>query len=165
MHTKPMRAKKRKAISPVIATVILIAITLIASIAIAGFVFGLFGSFTSTAQISVIATYIPANLVSTTSGSTTTGTYSCVTSGSPSGAYIELQDSGTSSASVNAISITFGGSTYQLSGSQCSVSAGGSEYVSLNIVVPSKLPTSGTQFVGTATMSNGAQVPFSGTFQ
>jgi flagellin-like protein len=43
--------KKRKAVSPVLATVILIAITLIAAIAIAGFVFGLFGSFTSTAQV------------------------------------------------------------------------------------------------------------------
>src|SRR5437870_4250867 len=43
---------KRKAVSPVLATVILIAITLIAAIAIAGFVFGLFGSFTSSAQVS-----------------------------------------------------------------------------------------------------------------
>jgi len=39
--------RRRKAISPVLATVILIAITLIAAIAIAGFVFGLFGTFTS----------------------------------------------------------------------------------------------------------------------
>jgi len=40
-------ARRRRAISPVLATVILIAITLIAAIAIAGFVFGLFGTFTS----------------------------------------------------------------------------------------------------------------------
>lgn len=39
--------KPRKGINPVAATVILIAITLTAAIAIAGFVFGLFGSFTS----------------------------------------------------------------------------------------------------------------------
>ncbi|MGP8057559.1 MAG: archaellin/type IV pilin N-terminal domain-containing protein [Nitrososphaerales archaeon] len=43
--------KKRKAISPVLATVILIAITLIAAIAVAGFVFGLFGTFTSSANL------------------------------------------------------------------------------------------------------------------
>jgi len=48
--------RRRKAISPVLATVILIAITLIAAIAIAGFVFGLFGTFTSGAnlQLSIV---------------------------------------------------------------------------------------------------------------
>ena len=45
--------RKQQAISPVLATVILIAITLIAAVAIAGFVFGLFGSFTKTAQVSL----------------------------------------------------------------------------------------------------------------
>jgi len=47
--------RKRKAISPVLATVILIAITLIAAIAVAGFVFGLFGTFTSSATLSIQA--------------------------------------------------------------------------------------------------------------
>ena len=50
-----VKKSNRKAISPVLATVILIAITLIAAIAIAGFVFGLFGTFTNTAQISASA--------------------------------------------------------------------------------------------------------------
>ena len=45
--------RKRKAISPVLATVILIAITLIAAIAIAGFVFGLFGTFTNGANLQI----------------------------------------------------------------------------------------------------------------
>jgi len=50
-------ARRRRGISPVLATVILIAITLIAAIAIAGFVFGLFGTFTSSAnlQLSVVS--------------------------------------------------------------------------------------------------------------
>ena len=43
--------RSRKATSPVLATVILIAITLIAAIAISGFVVGLFGTLTSTAQV------------------------------------------------------------------------------------------------------------------
>ena len=55
------RGKKRKAISPVLATVILIAITLIAAIAVAGFVFGLFGSFTSGPRVSMVS----ANLAHT----------------------------------------------------------------------------------------------------
>jgi len=54
---------RRKGISPVLATVILIAITLIAAIAIAGFVFGLFGTFTSSArlQLSVVSCYSQGN--------------------------------------------------------------------------------------------------------
>src|ERR1700719_4065226 len=50
------RKNARKAISPILATVILIAITLIAAIAIAGFAFGLFGTFTSSAnpEVSVV---------------------------------------------------------------------------------------------------------------
>src|SRR5215469_4940709 len=52
MNFQKFKKQKKKAISPVLATVILIAITLIAAIAIAGFVFGLFGTFTSTAQVS-----------------------------------------------------------------------------------------------------------------
>jgi len=56
---KIINHKRRKAISPVLATVILIAITLIAAIAVAGFVFGLFGTFTSSAtlQLSVVSCY------------------------------------------------------------------------------------------------------------
>ncbi|MGP8125027.1 MAG: archaellin/type IV pilin N-terminal domain-containing protein [Nitrososphaerales archaeon] len=47
---------KRKAISPILATVILIAITLVAAVAIAGFVFGLFGTFTSSANLQLVST-------------------------------------------------------------------------------------------------------------
>ncbi|MGP8125026.1 MAG: archaellin/type IV pilin N-terminal domain-containing protein [Nitrososphaerales archaeon] len=50
MMTKK-RFSKKKAISPILATVILIAITLVAAVAISGFVFGLFGTFTSSANL------------------------------------------------------------------------------------------------------------------
>jgi len=91
-------AKRRRAISPVLATVILIAITLIAAIAIAGFVFGLFGTFTSTARVQASVTscswtspsetcnliltntgnantFATASCSITTKGATTTGAY------------------------------------------------------------------------------------------
>jgi archaeal type IV pilus assembly protein PilA len=58
MNFEKVRKQKRKAISPVLATVILIAITLIAAVAIAGFVFGLFGSFTSSATLSVSSSQV-----------------------------------------------------------------------------------------------------------
>jgi len=73
--------KRRRAISPVLATVILIAITLIAAIAIAGFVFGLFGTFTSTARVQASATNCSWNganevctLILTNSGNANTAT-------------------------------------------------------------------------------------------
>jgi len=72
---------KRKAISPVLATVILIAITLIAAIAIAGFVFGLFGTFTATARVQASVTTCTWNgtnmvctLILTNSGNANTAT-------------------------------------------------------------------------------------------
>ena len=46
-----VRFGRRKAISPVLATVVLIAMTLISAISVSGFVFGLFGNFTSSAQV------------------------------------------------------------------------------------------------------------------
>ncbi len=46
---------ERKAISPIIATVLIIAVTLIAAVAIGGFVFGIFGSASNTAQVEVTA--------------------------------------------------------------------------------------------------------------
>jgi len=72
---------KRKAISPVLATVILIAITLIAAVAIAGFVFGLFGTFTATARVQASVTSCAWNgtnevctLILTNSGNANTAT-------------------------------------------------------------------------------------------
>src|SRR2546427_11477702 len=79
-----LHGRKRKAISPVLATVILIAITLIAAIAIAGFVFGLFGSFTSSAQVQAsvtsctyAATIESCTVQATNSGSANTSASTC----------------------------------------------------------------------------------------
>ncbi|MDG6974340.1 MAG: type IV pilin N-terminal domain-containing protein, partial [Nitrososphaerota archaeon] len=45
--------RQRKGISPIIATVLIIAATLIAFAAVAGYIFGLFGSSTKSAQAQV----------------------------------------------------------------------------------------------------------------
>jgi flagellin-like protein len=82
---------RRKAISPVLATVILIAITLIAATAIAGFVFGLFGSFTSSAQVSAVQASLPSTIVS------------------PAG--LTVQNMGTSNADADNLTLTYGGVT------------------------------------------------------
>ncbi|MEM0321963.1 MAG: archaellin/type IV pilin N-terminal domain-containing protein, partial [Thermoprotei archaeon] len=49
------RRSGRRAISPVIATIILIAITIVIAIAVAGWVFGLFGSYSKTQAATILA--------------------------------------------------------------------------------------------------------------
>ena len=141
-------AKRRKAISPVLATVILIAITLIAAIAIAGFVFGLFGSFTSTARVTV-------NAVALAHGATPGGT-------------MVAYNSGTSNANANGITLTYGGQTCPaaITGSPVAITAGTAPGITLPITAGSctTASVSGQSFTGMLSMSNGAQVPFSGVF-
>jgi flagellin-like protein len=146
------RRKQRKAVSPVLATVILIAITLIAAVAIAGFVFGLFGSFTSTAQVSI------------TNVSCSAGSRLCT---------LTLTNSGTASTySGTSGTITFGGQTYTM---QCGPTATSSTASAGTAVITagqsatiycswSTSAQAGQQFVGTVSLGNGGQVQFSGTF-
>ncbi|MBI3858691.1 MAG: type IV pilin N-terminal domain-containing protein [Thaumarchaeota archaeon] len=55
------RYTRKRAISPVLATVILIAITLVAAVAIATFVFGLFGTSISGPTLSIISSSVACN--------------------------------------------------------------------------------------------------------
>ena len=52
--------RQRKGISPIIATVLIIAATLIAFAAVAGYIFGLFGSSTKSAQAQVVSESLPS---------------------------------------------------------------------------------------------------------
>ena len=151
--------QRRRAISPVIATVILIAITLIAAVAIGGFVFGLFGSFTSSAQVSEVSISFTA-----------TKTYGNLT----------LSNSGTSSTSALSGTIKFGGVTYPFSSLQtstgstcsssvpCTVTAGTTTTIGIVLATAPSADnpagTSGETFTGTIVMANGASVPITGTF-
>jgi len=144
------RTAKRKAISPVLATVILIAITLIAAIAVAGFVFGLFGSFTSTARVSLAAPSISHG-----TGVTITGT-------------VVAYNSGSSNANANSATLTYGGQTCAatITGAPAVITAGLAPGTTLTVTGTAGCPASisGQAFVGSLSLSNGAQVPFSGTF-
>ena len=147
-------ARRRKAISPVLATVILIAITLIAAIAVAGFVFGLFGSFTSTARVQVV---YPA--LSHTAG--------------PTGS-ITFENVGTSNTNVNSVSLTYAGATCSpFSGPAANPAATAAVTItagatSVTVYIAPNTCTApanaGIAFTGSAALSNGGQVPFSGTF-
>jgi flagellin-like protein len=140
-------AKNRKAISPVLATVILIAITLIAAVAIAGFVFGLFGSFTSSAQVSA-----SVSLCAHTSNAK--GPACLVT----------LRNTGTSNVAVTGCSLQISGvSRTGTTNGTLTVGASGTTLVAC-IVASGTAQTVGSQAVGSFAMSNGASVPISGVW-
>jgi len=146
-------ARRRKAISPVLATVILIAITLIAAIAIAGFVFGLFGSFTSTARVSEV--YANLNHVVYTAG-VCTGAPLCT---------ITFMNTGTSNANVNSLTLTYGGVTCAPTVASTQIPATGAQTgVTLATIGSCVAGAVGESFTGSAALSNGGQVPFSGVF-
>ncbi len=153
MRRRNNRAKK--GISPIIATLTLVAVTLVAAVAVGGFIFGIFGSQTSTAQVSVTYTQITA-----ATGNNTFTIQVGGTAQNPVGT-VRLVNSGTSSIGIVGLSLTYGGSTYYAEGSG-TISAGGTEVI--YIMTLQTTSTSGQQFTGAVVLSNGAQVPFVGTF-
>lgn len=133
--------KKRKAVSPVLATIILIAITLVAAIAVAGFLFGLMGTFTNIALVAA-------------------GTVSC--SGSPEVCMVSLTNSGSGNVSITGdCTLTFAGTTYTSTAvvQSGNLSAGSSAVVSCT-VPGSAHAIPGNQVVGWVNLRNGASVLF-----
>ena len=159
---------QRKAISPIIATVLIIAVTLIAAVAIGGFVFGIFGTSSQAAQISVTGT----TLTAAGFGTGTAGTVTCVTT-APATPYITLTNSGSASAQVTGVTITWAGASNNFAltaATTCSVGAAGStsavtfaEFVATPKV--SAGTVAGQGYSGTVTLSNGAQLLFTGSWQ
>jgi flagellin-like protein len=146
MNFEKVRRKNRKAISPVLATVILIAITLIAAVAIAGFVFGLFGSFTSSAQVSAQVT-------------------SCTNNAPNDVCVVLLTNTGTSNVVATGCSIQISGSakTATPTGTAAtSVPASGNAVATCSVAGAAQ--TVGSQAIGSISLSNGASVPFSGVW-
>src|SRR5271157_3800001 len=100
---------KRKAISPVLATVILIAITLIAAVAIATFVFGIFGTSASPATMSISSSSIScAAAGGTLDGVTAVPANSCV---------MKVSNTGTAGGSINGAGPGTGSIVFTLTGS------------------------------------------------
>lgn len=83
-------SRTRKAVSPIIATVLVIAITLIAAVAIGGFVFGLFGTATSNANLSIQTSPPPSCSIG---GTATIPALSCV---------VYVQNTGASAGGITA---------------------------------------------------------------
>jgi archaeal type IV pilus assembly protein PilA len=157
------KKKNRKAISPVLATVILIAITLIAAIAIAGFVFGLFGNFLASARVSV--TSVSCTEAAPGGSSTITCLYTLTNNGNANTAL-------SGSASLTYSDITLGSQTLSITGVNCdgggSLSAGATCTITTTAVFTegagSGGVTGGTAFTGQIGLTNGGSAQYSGTF-
>jgi flagellin-like protein len=164
---------QKKAISPIIATVLIIAVTLIAAVAIGGFVFGIFGSASATANIQVTTVIAPAGGFGTTTGASAL-TCPIVASGLTTGhAYIALTNTGTAAATVTGVTLTWAGQGNSFTPPAtppCTVGAAGSTSATTYILFPALATlltgaVTGQTFSGTVSLSNGATVLFTGTFQ
>ena len=133
---------KRKAISPVLATVILIAITLVAGVAIAGFAFGLFGTLSATANVTVTT-------LTCTHG--TAAASKCV---------VNLENTGNAPASAASCSLS--GTASTLTGAPLAIPAGTTVSATCTTTPAATVP--GQPVQGTFTLSSGIIVSFSGTF-
>ena len=140
------RNARMRGISPVLATVILIAITLIAAIAISGFVFGLFGTFTNTARVEAIS-------------------YSCT--GTPEVCTVGLQNIGTANVVLfGSCTLTFAGTTYSGTAAVTSGSLNGGSTALVTCTGPAGSHAAvGSQVVGSILVSNGANILFSANGQ
>jgi flagellin-like protein len=145
MNIEKVHRKNRKAISPVLATVILIAITLIAAIAIAGFVFGLFGSFTSSAQVSAQVTSCTHVLLNNVCN-------------------VTLTNSGTSNVAATSCSIQTSGTAVTGAVTAAPLNIPASANAAAVCTAAGAAKTVGSQAVGSFALSNGASVPFTGTW-
>ena len=157
----------RRAISPIVATVLIVAVTLVASVAIAGFVFGIFSSQGNTAQVSV-------TVVNLRNGDfLAAGTTSTFTCGAAAASYITIANAGTAGTSAVAATVTWAGATNSFSltaTSTCAVGAQGSAAGSTqSLLFPTTSKTTvnaaqGQAITGTVTLANGAVLLFSGVW-
>lgn len=140
--------KKRRAVSPILATILLIAVTVIAALTVAGFVFGLLGSFTSAATV-------------------TAQEATCMTATGVCD--VTLINTGASSVTMTGCSVQVAGkadasTTFGHDNPVTAVGASSSINAVCKAGAPYTTQTVGSRAVGSFSMSNGASVMFSGVW-
>ena len=162
---------KRGAISPIIATVLIIAVALIASVATGGFVFGIFAQGQNSALVAVTGTSLLAADFTANPAATT---FACVTS-APTIPYVTVTNTGSGTASIASVSVTWAGTNNAFTpAGGCTVGASGttSSTSYLDFAAASDLTATGATsaiagqtYTGTITLTNGAQLLFTATWQ
>jgi hypothetical protein len=156
--------------STILAMVITVVVAVIASVAVSGFVFGTFEQAQHPPQILVTGVSLSASYF--LAGGTTT-TFTCAASSSA--ATVSLTNAGSGSGTVVGVMITWAGSDNAFTPSgACKIGAAGSSTSTAYVTFPStsKLSsrgavdaTPGQPFTGTISLSNGAQLLFTGVWQ
>lgn len=166
---KSESASKRhqhRGVDSVLATVAVVVITLVVSVAVSGFIFGSIGQSQNTALVEVTATSMNGGDFQS-SGSVTD--FTC--SGAASGSWLSVSNSGTATISVSSVTITWAGgnSVFAVDG-PCDLGPSGSGSATVYLTFP---PTTqinidaitGQTYKGSVGLSNGVQVLFTGTWQ
>jgi len=138
-----VRRHQRRAISPIVATVLIVAATLIAFAAVAGYVFGILGSGSATANVSVVSVSINHLM--------TAGT-------------ITVTNTGTAGTQISGVTLTFSGTTCSPTAGTALVNSGSTVSVSVTAVGGCAASTSSTPYTGYVSLSNGEEATFAGTF-
>jgi len=136
------------------------AITLIATVAVGGFVFGLIGSFSSVGAVTSSQTFI-----STTDANGATGLASAICSSSAAGSYLSFTNLGSALVSINSAAVSVGGQSFSVqTQGACTVSQGSTTYVDLTFSGTNGITaTAGESFAGSVATSNGGVIFYIGT--
>lgn len=149
-----LRRQRRKAISPIVATVLIVAATLIAFAATAGYVFGIFGGASSTANVTVSGVVLHAGA--------TVGSISLLNTGTAN----------TQAAAATPLTLNYGGAscTYATSAGPTTITAGAAAASvaipapALGVYCTGATAVAGEAFTGSISLTNGAILTFSGNF-
>ncbi|HXW37001.1 MAG TPA: hypothetical protein VEJ36_03750 [Nitrososphaerales archaeon] len=148
---------RRRAVETIVVEMLLVIITLISAVALAGFVFGFMGSTVHPAEVQQIGMVISRNIG--------IGPLDAACSSADSGSFILVTNRGVESAVLTSLTITYSGSTSTLAlgGSACEVPPNGELYVNLLSIGTAHF-SSGQPLEGSLGLSNGGLVPLAGSF-
>jgi hypothetical protein len=130
-------------VSDIVATVLIIAATLIAFAAVAGYMFGVLGSGSNTANVSVTSVSINHTLL--------TGV-------------LTLSNTGTATTLATGITLTYSGTTCSPVASTAVVGSGATVAISITGLGTCAATGSSSPFMGYVSMGNGEEATFAGLF-
>jgi flagellin-like protein len=155
----------RKGVSPVLATVILLSITLVAAGSMAAYLFGLFTPYTSGTAFSGFLTTSSGAASTGSSGPVSAVATSCSNSGAKLSCSIDMTNSGTSSITIvkNTCQVFVDGTYVTGTNSAKTVKAGKSA-TGLTCKISGAEPPVGSAASGILPTTDGEMVPFYGTW-
>ncbi len=140
--------QRRKAISPIVATVLIIAATLIAFAAVLGYIFGIFGSAAAKANVQISSQTSVAHALA------------------PGSASVVLINTGTASTTVTSATLSAGGSTCTVTLPTTTLTAGSTTTLVSTAIscTPTVTVNSGQTFTLSVVLADGSPATYQGVF-